>query len=1233
MKMFLNRSLAYRSLSSVLTTIITISLIFPAQLTYANPINLPPAGTMLTPSAAYVPTLIRGITIFPENPLQFDFIVDNGDTSLQGEALKAEATKLIKYFLASLTVPKEDLWVNLSPYEKDRIIPDGFGQTEMGRDLLAQDYVLKQLTASLIYPEQEIGKEFWSKVYAKAQDLYGTTDIPLDTFNKVWVIPDNATVYEKDTTAFVINSHLKVMLEEDYLATQNKQKKATSSSMSPVIKEVVLPAIEKEVNEGKNFANLRQVYNSMILAIWYKQNLKQSLLGQVYVDKNKTKGVDVEDKQMKQKIYEKYLEAFKKGAYDYIKEDYDPKSQQIIDRKYFSGGFTAKDAVVRDINYASLATISDTDRAAIDHASVAQGDVTTDRVILVENADAASVAMVGMQYSSFLAKSVLGDRRFVDAFEKIKFVTEDSDHVVVALNYLVSLFNTAQVPSRREEKIFEGSQYRYKDILPNGAEGTKGSNDLSDKTMDALVELISNQFEDRAQLSETDRQRIQTLMAAAIESPGNLNGDQLNPLVNELASLFAKIVRPSADSITADDVKIYLQLIGIVRMFTQRGQGTTIRRPAVLIAHALRLDSSDKNTFRNYLFQFKDPSWPTFSTVDRSNLQDAASHIMNKLNLKEIGLKLQGDIVSLNLQSDAASVAKSKAEEFAGLEDEQNRFARRIAALQSDREALLRKLEQAEADSKREDSTGETRKSYLLAKDNFFAYDFAFDRNLDEEDWKQRNKAVNLLPKIHQANLKVEQAKLALAEAVTHESVVSASTDSVSLEAQSQATLDKEQKGEGLRKASEELSKFSQDALSLYNHFRDPQPFFNPNADAAMVAEDLAESVYDKEAFQEILRFTGKDDLLEQSQKQSVVDYLAGLFLEAGIKGLSATIPGTEYQYSNILSGPLGNINSVEDLSDHNLDILGALVKQQFPKGQDAAQLAEPLAPWVKVNVPDFRMDSLVPFGLHVESVEVALLKPQQGATADTVLNDADTSKAVAISVSQALGSDGYAGEGKEAKEVADANAVFMGHQQVVATVKQNAQTGEKKAYANLASEGIRDSSVADVLGQVASNNHPEGLDSADKDAYESQILGLRREGVQVIYKLDDGLENTNALKDGKKDAWAVVALQYDRGDGPVRYLLDETDTRRVSVMANAPTDAKITALDSPRQVLQKLAAANGIENLDSDAGRAFAKKITMAILGDRAVGDQKSSSGKRHVEFYIKEMQELEKAAANNIW
>ncbi len=344
------KTLPYRILSAFIAFTFTFGLALPPS--YAQSVfTLPAPGTMVTTSPGFTPTLINGIIIHPENPLKFDFIIGSGDQRLEGQAFEDESTRLIKYFLASLTVPETEMWVNLSPYEKDRIIPNGFGTTEMGRDLLAQDYILKQLTASLMYPEKELGSAFWKKIYQKAYEQYGTTEIPVNTFNKVWIVPEKAVVYEHENSAFVVKSHLKVMLESDYEAqrldtrssmldtrNQSSNEHPASSIETSIIKEVILPELEKEVNEGQTFANLRQIYNSVILAAWFKKNLKETLLGQVYVDKGKTKGVDLEDKTVNQKIYEQYLEAFKKGVYNYIKEDYDPATKEIIPRKYFSGG-------------------------------------------------------------------------------------------------------------------------------------------------------------------------------------------------------------------------------------------------------------------------------------------------------------------------------------------------------------------------------------------------------------------------------------------------------------------------------------------------------------------------------------------------------------------------------------------------------------------------------------------------------------------------------------------------------------------------------------------------------------------------------------------------------------------------------------------------------------------------------------------------------------------------------
>ncbi|MBP9853291.1 MAG: M48 family metalloprotease [Candidatus Omnitrophica bacterium] len=337
-----------------------MTFVVPPQPSYAQSVlNLPLPGMMITRTSAFIPPMLTGMKIAVNNPFHFDFILDSGDVDLNPDRLKEEANKLIKYFLASLTIPEDDLWVNLSPYEKDRIVPNEFGMTEMGRDLLAQDYILKQLTASLIYPEEALGQAFWKKIYQRAQEEYGTTEVPVNTFNKVWIVPEKAVVYQNGDIVYVIESHLKVMLEEDYVALEHSrtderslkgrsesENQNTSKLGSEVIREIILPEIEKEVNEGKNFSKLRQVYNSLILAKWYKQNLKQSILNQKFSDRKKIGGVEIDDPSAKEKIYAQYLEAFKQGVYNYIKDEYDAVSQEIIPRKYFSGGMVLTKIIV-----------------------------------------------------------------------------------------------------------------------------------------------------------------------------------------------------------------------------------------------------------------------------------------------------------------------------------------------------------------------------------------------------------------------------------------------------------------------------------------------------------------------------------------------------------------------------------------------------------------------------------------------------------------------------------------------------------------------------------------------------------------------------------------------------------------------------------------------------------------------------------------------------------------------
>lgn len=340
-----------------------------AQVVAQSFLSIPEPGTLVTTSESFNPPLMAGITIHPQNPFKIDFMISTGDDDLKGDIFKAEAQKLINYFFATLTVPDDEMWVNLSPYEKDRIIADGLGKTEMGRDMLIQDYMLKQVTASLMYPEEELGDKFWKKIYKKAKAKFGTTDIPTNVFNKVWIVPQKAVVYINGTNVLVSESYLKVMLEQDYLALENNRHHTShgvgdvaldkrddmSDETKAIIREVIIPEIEREVNQGSNFANLRQIYHSMILATWYKKNLNQSMLAKVYMNQNKVNNIDLEDDLIKDKIYKQYVSAFEKGVYDYVKEGYDPLKQQVTGHKYFSGGLTNQKEVIQgDLAMTSL---------------------------------------------------------------------------------------------------------------------------------------------------------------------------------------------------------------------------------------------------------------------------------------------------------------------------------------------------------------------------------------------------------------------------------------------------------------------------------------------------------------------------------------------------------------------------------------------------------------------------------------------------------------------------------------------------------------------------------------------------------------------------------------------------------------------------------------------------------------------------------------------------------------
>ncbi|MBF0121898.1 MAG: hypothetical protein HQL21_00650 [Candidatus Omnitrophica bacterium] len=364
----------------VLTCFI-ITTVFPSAV--MAQILLPEPGTMVGVTSAFTPALLKGVQLDAKDPLRFNFIVTPGDEKLDQNGLEQEGMRFVRYFMAGLTLPEDTLWVNLSPHEKDRIIDDGFARTEMGEALLSEDYILKQLVSSLSYPDSDLGKKFWARVYAEAEKRLGTTDIPVEAFNKVWIVPEKAVIIEQGAGAFVATTHLKVMLERDYVAEKATDSYASSNvvTVDPVTpqreaseiaaREILIPILENEVNEGSSFGALRQIYNAMVLAAWYKKALKESILGKVYADQAKLAGIDRADPVMKEKIYQQYLAAFKAGAYNMVKEETSP-SGDVIPRKYVSGGLGMQHVADTTEKITPAMATPAQKTAVLDHADDAQ---------------------------------------------------------------------------------------------------------------------------------------------------------------------------------------------------------------------------------------------------------------------------------------------------------------------------------------------------------------------------------------------------------------------------------------------------------------------------------------------------------------------------------------------------------------------------------------------------------------------------------------------------------------------------------------------------------------------------------------------------------------------------------------------------------------------------------------------------------------------------------------------
>jgi hypothetical protein len=275
----------------------------------------------------------------------FQLLLDKGDTKeLKDDLVKDSTQKLMEYFFVGLTLPNETFWVNLRPDSENEIINDELAKTDLGKVLLEADLQLKKDTARLTSPENPQGKLYWDRLYQKAEELLGQSEMNIPALVRPWIVPGEIIIRESGNSAYVYKATLKVMLEEDYLqgstaySFDDSRLKALNEYSSQLLRELILPQLTREVNASQRYAALRQAYYSLILAQWFKSRFQgqNSLCGQLINQKNLHQNLVSKVPWSKATYFRAYQKSFQDGEYKIQDTIYTVNGPSI--RSYISGG-------------------------------------------------------------------------------------------------------------------------------------------------------------------------------------------------------------------------------------------------------------------------------------------------------------------------------------------------------------------------------------------------------------------------------------------------------------------------------------------------------------------------------------------------------------------------------------------------------------------------------------------------------------------------------------------------------------------------------------------------------------------------------------------------------------------------------------------------------------------------------------------------------------------------------
>lgn len=276
--------------------------------------------------------------------------------------------------MTGLAVSDNKLWVNLNPWEPDRVIDEKLRKSDVGRIMLEADLQMKRDFSNYDNPcNNETGEIMWNLLDNKREALVQQCmkkfpgeikedgNVIFAPVTRHWITPDKVYAYFNGTKIFIINSTLTInsesaanhssfqvkdqkieTLSKGCLEELNKSAKEFGEYAKEMSDRMIYPYVVADINNGEKYEDLRNVYIALALAQWYKSRIDpqsdvfQSSLG----SSNSIVPISLKPWSYTD-IWNRYVQSFEKGEYECWKNETIKRNATITalrNSSYLSGG-------------------------------------------------------------------------------------------------------------------------------------------------------------------------------------------------------------------------------------------------------------------------------------------------------------------------------------------------------------------------------------------------------------------------------------------------------------------------------------------------------------------------------------------------------------------------------------------------------------------------------------------------------------------------------------------------------------------------------------------------------------------------------------------------------------------------------------------------------------------------------------------------------------------------------